>query len=436
MPNLATERAYQIVVGDDDGRVCKDIPDELCDEQPHNFLSHVVSLSATKTGDGLADPKLVLAWLLGALGAPAWQIGLLVPIREAGALLPQLATSAWIRSRRLRKRVWAAASLAQGLAVAGMAAAAHFLEGSVAGAAIVACLLVFALARSAASVSYKDVLGKTVSKSTRGRATGTAGSIASSLVLAFGLLISVGVLPLTVTTVVGALLVASALWLFAAVTFMTLSERPGATGGGGRPLSVARRQIGLLRTDTQLRRFIAVRGLLVTTALAPPYILALAGTTSAERIGQLGPFVIASSAAAVSSAWLWGRLADRSSRRTLQVASLIASGVLGTIAGVTRLSPELLSVPLVLPGGLYVLMVAYQGVRIGRSTHIVDMADGDTRAAYTALSNTAIGVLLLAASGFGALAHVAGPWAVLATFSLLCAFAAVAALGLDEVQAV
>ncbi|MEC8574214.1 MAG: MFS transporter, partial [Pseudomonadota bacterium] len=53
--------------------------------------THVAALAATKLADGLIDPKLVLAWLLNAIGAPGFLIGILVPVREAGSLLPQLA---------------------------------------------------------------------------------------------------------------------------------------------------------------------------------------------------------------------------------------------------------------------------------------------------------------------------------------------------------
>ena len=66
----------------------RDIPDAACAEEPRNRLVHLVSLSATKLADGLIDPKLVLSWLITALGAPAALAGLLVPVREAGALLP------------------------------------------------------------------------------------------------------------------------------------------------------------------------------------------------------------------------------------------------------------------------------------------------------------------------------------------------------------
>ena len=81
---------YEMLTGEDDGRVCRDIPDSAGNDQPRNFLLHVLALGATKTADGLSDAKLVLAWMLGALGAPAAATGMLVPVREAGALLPQL----------------------------------------------------------------------------------------------------------------------------------------------------------------------------------------------------------------------------------------------------------------------------------------------------------------------------------------------------------
>jgi len=85
--------------------------------------------------------------------------------------------------------------------------------------------------------------------------------------------------------------------------------------------------------------------------------------------------------------------------------------------------------------GLFLLMIAYQGVRLGRSTHIVDMADQDKRAAYTALSNTVIGIFLLAGGVFGVLAQVAGEAAVLLAFCGLSLTAALVALRLEEVQA-
>jgi len=52
------------------------------------------------------------------------------------------------------------------------------------------------------------------------------------------------------------------------------------------------------------------------------------------------------------------------------------------------------------------LMVSYQGVRLARNVHLVNLANEETRAAYAAISNTIIGVVLLATGLFGVLAEV------------------------------
>lgn len=80
-------RLHALLVDDDQlAQVCRDLPESACREQPRNYGVHVVSLSLTKVGEGLADAKLVLASLLDAIGAPTWALGLLVPVRESLAM--------------------------------------------------------------------------------------------------------------------------------------------------------------------------------------------------------------------------------------------------------------------------------------------------------------------------------------------------------------
>lgn len=427
-------RAYGILTGDDEGRVCKDIPDSACNEQPRNFMTHVISLSLTKVGDGLVDPKLVLAWLMTALGAPAGLIGLLVPVREAGALLPQLFISGGIRALAVRKWVWSAGSIIQGLAVIGMGLVALTLDGTVAGWSIIVLLAVLATARSACSVSYKDVLGKTVSKSTRGTATGTAGSLASGAVLLFGLALSLHLLEQTVTTIAIVLLFAGGAWLLAGTLFTTLQETPGATEGGGNPFSVALGQLRLLRERAQLRRFIMARGLLVATALAPPYLLAMAGESGRSGLADLGLFVIAAALASILGGYVWGRLSDRSSRKVLILAGILGAVTLGAALGMQALGVLAQNGSFWLAPLLFVLTLAYQGVRLGRSTHLVDMAPKDDRAAYTALANTIIGILLLGTAAIGVIAESFGIMAAIGVFAAMSLAGSAVALGLDEVQ--
>ena len=432
MSDTTLDKAYRMLTSDADGRVCKDIPESACNDQPRNFVTHIASLGATKTADGLIDPKLVLSWLLTQLGAPAVFIGLLVPVRESGALLPQLLTAASLRRLSKRKWAWSVGSAVQGLSAASIGLAAIFLEGAAAGIAIVTALGILALARSVCSVTYKDVLGKTVSKARRGTATGTASSLAAFFVIIFGAVLATGALS-RMPVVLAGLFIAAGLWLLAAILFSTLQEEPGATEGGANPLTAALENFGLLAKDAQLRRFIAARGLLISTALAPPFMVALGSDGDTENaFGGLGLLVIASAGASLLSSYVWGRLADRSSRKVL-----IFSAVAATIALVATLSLNaagLLGSVWGLPSVIFALMLAYQGVRLGRSTHLVDMATQDTRAAYTALSNTIIGLLLAAGGAFSLLAEFAGVTVVIAVLAAMSALSVLASLGLKEVQ--
>lgn len=422
------EIVFEMLTGDDAGRVCADIPDSACRAQPRSFVTHVAALGLTKTADGLIDPKLVLSWLLAHLGASAGLIGLLVPVREAGALLPQLVTAGWLRTLPRRKWAWAAASLVQGLATLGIAIVALTMTGAAAGWAILGLLAILAVARSVGSVTYKDVLGKTVDKARRGTATGTATSLSAVGVIAFALLLMAGMIERPVL-VIGALLLAAGLWVVAAALFATLAEEAGATEGGGNALDFARDALGTLRREAQLRRFIVTRGLLIATALAPPYMIALDPATSGAALGAL---VLASALASLISAYVWGRLADRSSRRVLALAALVACGTLGLTAIAAAVGA--VAQPVVLALLVFGIMIAHQGVRLGRSTHLVDMAGARNRALFTALSNTAIGILLLAGGGFALIAQAFGPLVVIVIFAAMAGLAAVVALGLEEVQ--
>jgi ribose 5-phosphate isomerase RpiB len=67
--------------------------------------------------------------------------------------------------------------------------------------------------------------------------------------------------------------------------------------------------------------------------------------------------------------------------------------------------------------------------------HVIDMADRDSRATYTALSNSVVGLILLVGGIFGVIAQWLGIGVVLAIFALMAALAIRAAAGLDDVQA-
>ena len=392
-----------------------------------SFTRHAASLSATKLADGLLDPKLVLSWLLSNAGASSVLTGLLVPIREAGSLLPQLMIAPRVHAMARRQWAWSAGSFVQGAACAGFAAAGLLLDGNAAGVVICLLLAVLAVGRAACSVSHKDVLRKTIGTSRRGASTGFASSTASVGVVVFALLLMLGT-PSRYVIVTAALIVAAALWLVAAAIFATIGEEPTPSEVTSTPWS----QLRLLREVPQLRRFIVVRGFLTSTALAPPYLVLLAAGGGEDVVTQLGSLVLASAAASLLSSYVWGRLSDRSSRAVLQFSGIAGAAALGlaVVLDVMGLSGTWWAVPLTLFG----VMLGYHGVRQGRSIYLVDMAPEDDVAAYTAVANTVIGVLLIGSGIFGALASLAGAQVTVGLFAAMSLSAAVVAIGLREVE--
>lgn len=387
-----------------------------------NGLRHIASLSMTKVADGLIDPKLVLAWLVTALGAPAVFAGALVPIREAGALLPQMPLAAVLQRMARRKWIWVLGSAGQGAAAALIVLAALSLEGGAAGFAICGALAVLAVCRAACSVSYKDILGKTITEARRGAVTGLAGSVSSVGVLVFAAVLILGP-GQSRGLIVAAIALAAAFWGLAALLFATMEEDKSTPGGGTSA------DFAVLKEDPALWRFILVRGLLVSTALAPPYLVVLSGEGSLDKLGAL---VLASALASLVSSYLWGRLADRSSRRVLMFAGLL--GALAMAAAVVLWAAGLAGSWAAMPLVLFVLMIAYHGVRQGRSTYLVDLAPEDKRAAYAAVTNTVIGVLLLGAGVLGGGAALIGAQATLVLFAAMAIAAFFTARGLPEAE--
>lgn len=399
--------------------------------EPVRFFQHLFSLISTKTADGIINPKLVLAWLLNALGAPGFFVGALVPIRESGALLPQILLAQKIQSSPVRKYYWAAGSFLQGFAAIGIAISAFLLEGAAAGWAIIGCLAVLSFARAACSTSYKDILSRTLQKGTRGTVSGTAGTIAATLVFAFAVLLSFGIIPLETQSLAIAIMVAGALWILGAFIFLGLNEEPDDNAESD--IKNLSKILKPLRTDGEFRQYILVRGLFISTALAPPFLVMLSSNASDGSIGNLGLLLIASSVAAIVSSYIWGRLSDQSSRYTLVIAGFVASGALGVAAALGFITGGAGNI-IVTAALVFAAQIGYEGARAGRKTHLTDLDRPGETAIYTALSNTMIGLLLLAGGGFGVLADFAGPSTVLAIFAILSLLGAIAALSLSEVQ--
>ncbi len=341
-----------------------------------------------------------------------------------------------MRSLPVRKGVWVLGAVMSAASLFAMAAAALLLEGAAAGWGILGALVIFSLARGLCSVSAKDVLGKTVSKSRRGILMGWSASLAGIATLGVGLWLA-SLDPDAVRTL--RLRRPAGRWRGPVDPGLARLRRdPRAArrhrGRWANALSVALGQLRLLSDDPPFRDYVIGRALLLAVALAPPfYVLIAQGESQGDLLG-LGALIIANGLAASLSAPFWGYWGDRSSRQVMAAAAT-GAGLLGvfTFVAVTHdwgWATGELGFALI----FLVLNVMHGGVRLGRKVYLVDLASGENRAAYTAVSNTVIGVLMLTGGLVGLLGDWLGAPAVVLGLGLLSLVAAAYARGLPEVS--
>ena len=415
------DRVYDGLFDDDDGRVCRDIDDAACTDLPRNFFTLTAGAALTKLGDALINPKATLPWLLAAMGAPAWMASVVLPLRESGSMLPQLAIGGIVRALPMRKWAWVGGCLGQVAAVLAMLAAAAVVGGTGGGWMILGAVCLFALSRGFASIAAKDVMGKTVPKGRRGRVNGFAASLSGIFIFAFALWLVLT--PGTGRPYLWLLGAGALLWLAASLLYLQIREQPGATEGGINGLEAAIDGLSLLRTDRPFRHFVVTRALVVGSSLLAPLLVLLGG---AGQLSVLGYFLAAQAAASILGGPVWGRFADQDSRRLLLMGAG-STALLGMIVLMLSVStPERLANPVVLALLYFVLALVHDGIRIGRKTYVVDLATEDTRTDYVAVSNSVMGVWLLVIGGLVALAS---QYSTELAVALLVALSALGAFG-------
>jgi hypothetical protein len=415
-----TDSLYEKLTNEEDARACRDIADDACREVPGNFLLILSTHILTKLGDAVVSPKTVLAWLTASIGAPTAVLAMLVPIRESGSMIPQLLIGGYIRGVALRKWVWVLGSLLQGLAVLGIGGVALTLRGAEAGWAVLALLTLFSLSRGLCSIAAKDVLGKTIPKGRRGQLNGWSASAAGLLSIAVGIgLFYPALAEANIELLVALMFGAGGLWLIAAAVYGLVREAPGDTDGGVNGVGEALANLALLGNDRAFRRFVIARALLMCSALSAPFYVALAQQHAGTKLNLLGAFVVAAGAASLLSAPVWGRFADRSSRRVMFWAACLTASTGLVLVLLTYLTPGLLSGTWAIPALYFVLSIAHSGVRVGRKTYVVDLASGNRRTDYVSVSNSVIGVMLLLVGSLGLLAEQLGNAGMIGLLALM-----------------
>ncbi|OAV59225.1 MFS transporter [Enteractinococcus helveticum] len=421
-----TERLYSVLI-----RRNAEAEDEVPANRRHtiapNGLRLVLANALQSSGDQVVNASTVLPWLFAALGVPPALTGVLVPIREAGSMLPQAFLTPLVLRVRYRKWVFIAGALVQAGAVAVMAGIAALGEGLAAGLIIVSALAIFALGRCLCSISSKDVQGRTVPKGERGQINGVATTAAGLVAITLGLVIRLlGGSDIAAEQLFWLLALGVVLWLAVAAVYVGIREPVNEQSAPSKSTTNESasehknsfvRMAALLRQDKPFRDFVTVRSLLLLSSLSPPFIVTLSVHAGASSLTGLGGFIIASGLAALIGGRLFGRFADRSSKKLMSIGAGVASAVIIVTVGLAALpavSADSWWGNMLFVVSYFAVTLMHTGVRIGRKTYVVDMAQGDQRTVYVAVSNSAMGLILLVVGGLSsllALLHIA--WALL-----------------------
>ena len=423
------------MMNEEDARVCKAIDERACKVVPGNFFLTIISYFFNKLADSVANTKVIIPWIMETLNVPLFLISFLVPIRESGALLPQLLIAAYVRKLPIRKYIWSIGTLLQALSMIGIGIVAWNMQGLNAGITIIAFIILFSLARGLSSVAAKDVLGKTIPKTRRGALNGYSGSLAGLLIIGLGIyFLVVGEKPFSPQNFGILLFIAGFFWIIAAIVYSKINEFDGETDGGGNAIAVALKKISLLKTDKDFRNFVISRALFLCSVLSAPFFVILAQQHADSSNYLLGLFILAGGLADFLSSVVWGKLSDISSKRAMIIGATISTILGFLVFFLDTFYENIFTIIWVMPLIYFLLIVGYQGIRIGRKTYLVDLAGGNKRTDYVAVSNTIIGVILLFAGFIGALSSIIGLTGIILLLSIFGVLGIIMASKLPEIQ--
>jgi len=432
---LKYESIYEKMMNEEDARVCKAIDEKACKVVPGNFFLTIISYFFNKLADSVANMKVIIPWLMESLSVPLFLISFLVPIKESGSLLPQLLIAAYVRKLPIRKYIWSLGVFIQALCIIAIGIVAWNMQGLNAGIAIITLIIIMSLARGLSSVAAKDVIGKTIPKTRRGALNGYSGSLAGLIVIGLGIyFLLVGEKPFSPQNFGVLLFLAGIFWIIASLTYLKIEEFEGETDGGGNAISVALKKISLLKTDKDFRLFVITRALFLCSVLSAPFFVILAQQQSDSSNYLLGLFILSSGLADFSSSVIWGKLSDISSRKSMIIGASISTALGFLVFTLSIFYENIFSIIWLMPLIYFVLTVGYQGIRIGRKTYLVDLAGGNKRTDYVAVSNTIIGVVLLFAGFIGTLSSSIGLNGIILLLSIIGVIGIFLAIKLPEVQ--
>lgn len=399
-----------------------------------NFSLGVLNGAFFNLFSALLDPSLVMSWFVSQLTTSNFLIGLIMPIQNGSWFLPQLVISSYLQ-RRQRKLPFYARMAGIRVAIWGLMTLAIFLIEDAAVLLVIFFILLtaYSLAAGLAGICFVDIVAKAIPSTRRGaffawrRFLGGFLALGGSLLVRYILDERRG---LAFPDNYALLFLLSFFILCLALGSLILMVEPLEPVNEERvPLSRQfRRALDLPRRDTNYRRFLTMRLLLMAAEIATPFYIIYAKRALSVPVSMVGVYLTGATLASFASNLLWGRISDRRGNKLLLALSnslglfipLIALAIVPLAnlwPELKELAPGLFALVFVLSGG------SKSGAMIGNMNFLLEIAPADDRPIYIGFTNTIMGIALLASSVGGLIVDLAG-FTVL--FSLALAFYAVA----------
>lgn len=301
-------------------------------------------------------------------------------------MLPQW----WIKrsaigTHQRRDYGWRLGMVIQLLGLLGFCFSVFFTSGSFVAAGLLMSLAVLSAGRAFTSVFSKDIQAEYVAKRVRGRFTGLVSTVSGGLSIGLALLLITGLFMENRSMVAWSFVflcgvVACTLLLSFPLTCKREIEQQ-------QPTSL----LAQFQENPLLTHMVLSRCLLLHAMLAIPFIGSSLGAEQGINIGWL---ILVSGIASLTASYIWGVFSDREVIKTLALSASLCLVVLWIFAVFLQsLSQSMLL------GGFYLLLVGYDGVRIGRKTLLLNATTDDNRLAFVGAGNTFVGVFLLVSGG-------------------------------------
>jgi MFS family permease len=367
----------------------------------------------------LLDPSLVLSWFVSQLTTSNFLIGLITPIQHGGWFLPQLVVSNYIQ-RRQRKLPFYARMAGVRVVLWGLITLAIFLikDAAVLLTVFFSLLMVYSLAAGLSGICFVDVVAKAIPSTRRGAFFGLRLFLGGLVALGGSLLVKYILDEQRGLAFPNNYAILFLLSFFAAsaglASFSLVVEPVEPVNEERVPLTrQLRRALDLPRRDSNYRRFLIMRLLLMAAEIATPFYIVYAKRALSVPASMVGVYLTGTTLASFASNLLWGRISDHQGNKLLLILTnsvalfipLIALSVVPLIdlsPGLKEFAPGLFGLVFVLSGG------SKAGAMIGNLNFLLEIAPADDRPIYIGLTNTIMGITLLVSSVGGLIVDLAG----------------------------